>query len=63
MTYNDLIETFKDRYSNLKIVDYRPVCHELFTDDKIGITIWLESGDVLEYYPKMEVEHDKARDN
>ncbi len=56
MTYNDLIETFKARYPNLKVVDCRPICHELYTNDKVGITIWLENGDLLEYYPKMEVE-------
>ena len=36
--------------------DYRPICHELFTDGKQGVTIWLKNGDVIEYYPNTESE-------
>ena len=50
-TYDELLEMFEDRFPFAKYVDYRPICHEIFTDDKIGITIFFENGDVIEYYP------------
>lgn len=52
MTYGDLIKLFKTKYPDLKYKDYRPIAHEMFTDHLKGITIWLENGDVIEYYPK-----------
>lgn len=52
MTYNDLIDKFEDAFPFAEIDDYRPVCHELFEDGKIGITIWLKNGDMIVYYPK-----------
>jgi hypothetical protein len=54
MTYYDLLDKFLESFPFAKVDDYRPICHELFTDDKVGITIWLENGDVIEYYPKQE---------
>lgn len=34
----------------------RPICHELFTDGRQGVTIWLKNGDIIEYYPNKESE-------
>ena len=39
MTYEEILNKFKDEFSLIKIDDYRPICHELFTDGKQGITI------------------------
>ena len=52
MTYNDLIDKFEDAFPFAEIDDYRPVCHELFEKDKVGITIWLKNGDMIVYYPE-----------
>ena len=52
MTYGDLLKLFVEKYPELKMTDYRPICPELFTKDLKGITIWLENGDVIQYYPK-----------
>lgn len=52
MTYGDLLKLFVEKYPELKMLDYRPICPELFTKDLKGITIWLENGDVIQYYPK-----------
>jgi hypothetical protein len=51
MTFNEILERFKDEFPFAKVDDFRPICHELFTDGKQGITIWFENGDVIEYYP------------
>ena len=52
MTHEEILNRFKDEFPLVKIVDYRPICHELFTDYKQGITIWLDNGDIIEYYLK-----------
>lgn len=52
MTHEEILNRFKHEFPLAKIDDYRPICHELFTDDKQGITIWLDNGDIIEYYPK-----------
>lgn len=56
MTFAEILNVFKSTYASVatEIYDYRPVCHELFTDGKEGITIWMNNGDVIEYYPKTE---------
>ncbi len=51
MTFDDVLNKFQDTFPFAKVEDYRPICHELFTDGKPGITIWLKNGDVIEYYP------------
>jgi len=51
MTYDDLIGKFEDAFPFAEIDDYRPVCHELFEQGKVGITIWLKNGDMVVYYP------------
>ena len=54
MTYYELLDKFEDAFPLAKVNDYRPVCPELFQAGKIGITIWLENGDMVVYYPKIE---------
>lgn len=54
MTYEDLLHIFESTFPFAKVDDYRPICHELFTDGKRGITVFLENGDVIEYYPNLE---------
>lgn len=52
MTNSEILKIFDEKYPGIKEVDYRPLCPELFTKNLIGITIWLENGDVIQYYPK-----------
>lgn len=52
MTHEEILNRFKNEFPLVKIADYRPICHELFTDYKQGITIWLDNGDIIEYYLK-----------
>ena len=59
MTFDDLLDKFSDTFLFAEIDDQRPICHELFTDGKVGITIWLKNGDIIEYYPKAESEEEK----
>ena len=57
MTYDCILNKFEKAFPNSpKIDDYRPVCHELFENGKVGITIWLANGDMVVYYPKQEGE-------
>lgn len=51
MTNEEILNRFEGVFPFAKVDDFRPLCHELFTDGKQGITIWLENGDVIEYYP------------
>lgn len=54
MTFDDLLNKFSSTFPFAEIDDYRPVCHELFEKDKVGITIWLKNGDMVVYYPKQK---------
>ena len=54
MTFDELLSKFEDAFPFAEIDDYRPVCHELFEDGKVGVTIWLTNGDMIVYYPKMQ---------
>ena len=54
ITFSDVLNQFEDIFPLVHVADYRPICHELFTDGKSGITIWLDNGDVIEYYPKLK---------
>lgn len=58
MTFDDLLDKFHDAFPFAKVEDYRPICHDLFTEGKSGITIWLKNGDVIEYYPATEEDSD-----
>lgn len=62
MTVNEVLNKFKEVFPTAKIDDYRPICHELFSNGEAGITIWLENGDILEYYPKMSGEEELTCD-
>lgn len=59
MTNGDILKTFNEKYPELKVQDYRPLCPEMFTHDLVGVTIWLDNGDVLQYYPKEAQKDDK----
>lgn len=50
-TFKDILNQFKQVYPSIEVIDYRPVCHELFEKDKIGITIWTINNDMIVYYP------------
>ena len=52
MTNGDILKTFREKYPKLMVKDYRPLSPKLYTNDLVGITIWLENGDVIQYYPK-----------
>ena len=54
ITFMDILDRFKDAFPFVHVSNYRPICHEMFTDGKPGITIWLDNGDVIEYYPKLK---------
>ena len=63
MTNKDLLMKFKDEFPFAKVSDFRPICHELFTDGKQGITIWLEDGSVVEYYPNTKDDNERMTKN
>lgn len=54
VTFDDILDKFTNTFPSAVIDDYRPICHELFTNGKSGITVWLDNGDVVEYYPNLE---------
>lgn len=47
-----MLKLFKEKYLEMNVLDYRPLAPELFTSDLVGITIWLDNGDILQYYPR-----------
>lgn len=59
MTFQEILNKFTDSFPFVKVDDYRPICHDLFEDGKVGITIWLENGDMIVYYPNQEGERVK----
>lgn len=56
MTFKELLYIFENRFPFAKYEDYRPICHELFTDGKAGITLFFKNGDIIEYYPSQDTE-------
>ncbi len=54
ITFEDVLDRFIDTFPFAHVTDYRQICHEIFTDGKVGITIWLDNGDVIEYYPNLK---------
>ena len=56
MTIDEVLNKFEDAFPFAAVVDYRPICHDFFTEGKDGLTIWLENGDVIEYYPNADKE-------
>ena len=61
MTNSEILKIFYEKYPEIRAVDYRPLCPELFTKNLIGVTIWLENGDVMQYYPK-EAQDENSKD-
>jgi hypothetical protein len=49
---------FKKLYPNMPIDDYRPLCKD-FVSGKVGITIWLSNGDMVQYFPNTDKKDDK----
>ena len=50
LTFSEVVELFEDRYK-ATADDYRPLS-ELFLENKRGVTIWLDNGDLVLYCPK-----------
>lgn len=50
MSYRDLAELFEERYK-ANVDDFRPIC-DLFLEDKRGVTIWTDNGDMIIFCPK-----------
>lgn len=57
MTNRDIFAIFKSRYPDIKVDDYRPLWIE-FVKDKEGITIWVDNGDMIMYFPKSDMRGD-----
>ena len=55
ITNQEILKIFQQQYPAIRVKDYRPLCPQLFTDGLIGITIWLENGDIIQYYPHQRV--------
>lgn len=53
MTNEEIKKLFEKNYPEVKINDYRPLDKD-FAEDRQGITIWTENGDVIFYYPKQK---------
>ena len=51
MTYIEVLNRFNEEFPNAEVSDYRPV-YEGFTKDRVGIMVWLSSGDMIAYFPK-----------
>lgn len=57
ITNQDIINQFTKAYPYLPVSDYRPLSPDVFTKGRIGITVWLENGDIIQYYPtSIEIE-------
>ena len=54
MTNGDILQRLYDGYPEIadKVKDYRPLCVD-FVRGRIGITVWLENGDMLLYFPHL----------
>lgn len=50
LTFEEIAHIFEERYHS-QIKEYRPIC-DLFLEDKRGLTIWLDNGDMIIYCPK-----------
>ena len=62
LTYGDLYMIFRETYPEIKPIDYRPN-GDLIIAGKIGITIWMDNGDVLFYYPNLVRKESKGDKN
>ena len=57
MSNQDLFNEFVKNYPDMKVNDYRPLWMDA-VKGKPGITIWLDNGDVILYFPKEKEERD-----
>ena len=53
MTNQKLINLFRERFPDIDIDDARPYDIELIKG-RVGITIYLKNGDILQYFPNPE---------
>jgi len=53
-TNGEVFAEFKAKYPDMKVEDYRPLWDE-FVKGKVGITIWLDNGDILLYFPAAQI--------
>ena len=53
----EILEIFRKNYPEVKVEDYRPLWTE-FTENRQGITIWTENGDVILYFSKPDQKPD-----
>ena len=51
MTNRDIYKMFCNEYQNISVVDYRPLAGNVFTENRQGITLVMENGDILLYFP------------
>ena len=63
ITNQNIFDCFHENYPDVRVQDYRPLCSELFTKNKIGITIFLENGDIIQYYPKTKIPENPDKAN
>ena len=50
MTNQEIYHDFKSKY-DVKTSDYRPLS-KIFVENRPGITIWTDKGDLILYFPK-----------
>lgn len=50
MTNKEILEIFEEKYPQVAISDYRPLS-ALFVEDRQGITIWTDKGDIIFFFP------------
>lgn len=51
LTNGDLMDIFRERFPELHPIDFRPPSGE-YAKDKKGLTIWLDNGDIILWFPK-----------
>ena len=50
LTNEEIYKLFRIKYPDLQVTDYRPADFA-FVEGMYGITVWLENGDTLLYFP------------
>ena len=58
-TYREIMTHFNELYPDLTVIDFRPACFD-FVTGMPGLTIWLDNGDVLLYFPRLKEEDQNA---
>lgn len=54
-TNGELFKDFCKKYPDIKVNDYRPL-YLGFVDNLEGITVFMDNGDIILYFPKKEAE-------